>query len=125
LDTLLEGFWLSNNWRFNYGKTKLLSTMQVVDCEEPIMRPYCGPKNLKPALAYTPFKDLNNGFFFLVRLHDPLLVSMLMGRTQSDVIKDDQNTHFKMAKLQWWDLVKERSNLVCMKIVEMTSGIVI
>ncbi len=89
------------------------------------MRPYCGPKNLKPALAYTPFKDLNNGFFFLVRLHDPLLVSMLMGRTQSDVIKDDQNTHFKMAKLQWWDLVKERSNLVCMKIVEMTSGIVI
>jgi hypothetical protein len=48
-----------------------------------------------------------------------------MGRTQSDVIKDDQNIYFKMVKLQWWVPVKERSNLVCMKIVEMTSGIVI
>ncbi len=50
---------------FNYAKTKLLSTMQVVDWEDPIMHPYCGPNNLKRVLAYTPFKDLNNGFFFL------------------------------------------------------------
>jgi hypothetical protein len=55
------------------------------------MRPYCGPKNLKPTLAYTLFKDLNNGNFVLVRLHDPVLVSMLMGITQSDIIKDDEN----------------------------------
>jgi len=81
------------------------------------MRPYCGVKNLKHVPAYTSFKDLNNDFFFLVRLHDPLLVSMLMGRTQSDIIKDDQNIYFKMVRLQWWVLVKERSNLVRMKIV--------
>jgi hypothetical protein len=64
LDTILEGFWLSNNWMFKYAKTKLLSTMQVVDWEDPIMHPYCGLKNLKPAPAYTSFKDLNNDFFF-------------------------------------------------------------
>jgi hypothetical protein len=33
-----------------------------------------------------------------------------MGRTQSDVIKDDQNENFKMVRVQWWVLVKERSN---------------
>ncbi len=99
--------------------------MQVVDWEDPIMCPYCGPKNLKPILAYTLFKDFNNGSFVLVRSHDPFLVSMLMGRTQSDVMKDDQNEFFKMVRVQWWVPVKERSNLICMKIVEMTSGIVI
>jgi len=74
------------------------------------MCPYCGPRNLKPTLAYTPFRDLNNGNFVFVSSHDPLLDPMLMGRTQSDVIKDDQNENFKMVKVQWWVLVKERSN---------------
>lgn len=89
------------------------------------MRPYCGPKNLKPIPPYTLFKELNNGNFVLVRSHDPLLVSMLMGRTQSDVIKNDQNEYFKMVMVQWWVPMKERSKLVCMKIVEMISEIVI
>jgi hypothetical protein len=74
------------------------------------MRPYCEPKNLKLAPAYTLFKDLNNGNFVLVRSHDPLLVFMLTRRTQSDVIKDDQNENFKMVRVQWWVPVKERSN---------------
>jgi hypothetical protein len=46
-----------------------------------------------------------------VRLHDPLLVLVWLGRTQSDVVKDDQNEFFKMVRVQWWVLVKKRSNL--------------
>jgi hypothetical protein len=60
--------------------------MSIVDSEDPVIRPYCGPKNLKPAPTYTPFRDLNNGDFVLVKLHDPLLVPIWLGRTQSDVV---------------------------------------
>jgi hypothetical protein len=35
----------------------------------------------------------------LVRPHDPLLVLVWMGRTQCDVLKDDQNENFKMVKV--------------------------
>jgi hypothetical protein len=48
--------------------------MAIVDLEDLIIHPYCGPKNLKPTPTYTMFKIFNNGVFFLVRLHDPLLV---------------------------------------------------
>jgi hypothetical protein len=48
--------------------------MLVVDLEDPVIHPYCGPKNLKLAPTYTSFKDINNGDFVLVRPHDPLLV---------------------------------------------------
>ncbi len=52
---------------------------------------YCGPKNLKLTPTYTLFKDFNNGDFVLMRPHDPLLVLVWLGRTQNDVVKDDQN----------------------------------
>jgi hypothetical protein len=71
---------------------------------------YCGPKNLKPILAYIPFRDLNNRDFVLVRLHDLFLVLVWMGGTYSDVVKDDQNYLFKMVKVQWWVPMKKRSN---------------
>jgi hypothetical protein len=63
--TLLEGFWPSNNWRFNYERVELLSTNQVTDLEDPVMCPYYGPKNLKLALTYTPFRDFNMEILFL------------------------------------------------------------
>jgi hypothetical protein len=44
-----------------------------------------------------------------VRPHDPFLVPL--ERTQIDVVKDDQNKNFKMVRVQWWVLVKKRSNL--------------
>jgi hypothetical protein len=62
-------------------RVELSSTNQVVDLKNPIMRPYCGPKNLKPILAYTPFRDFNNGNFVFKRLHDPFLVLVWMGKT--------------------------------------------
>jgi hypothetical protein len=65
--------------------------MEVVDVEDPIMCPYCGPKNLKPSSAYTPFKDFNNGDFVLVKPYDLLLIPMWMGRPQCDVVKDEEN----------------------------------
>jgi hypothetical protein len=34
-----------------------------------------------------------------------------MGKTQSDVVKDDQNEFFKMVRVQWWVSVKKGSNL--------------
>jgi hypothetical protein len=63
--TLLEGFWPSNNWRFNYAKVELLSTNQVIDLEDLVMCPYYGPKNLTPAPTYTPFRELNMEILFL------------------------------------------------------------
>jgi len=38
-------------------------------------------QNLKIVLAYTPFKDLNNEDFIIMRLHDLILIHMWMGRT--------------------------------------------
>jgi hypothetical protein len=46
-----------------------------------------------------------------MRLHDPLLVPIWLGRTQSDVVKDDQNEFFKMVRAQWWVPMKKGSNL--------------
>jgi hypothetical protein len=54
---------------------------------------------LKSAPAYTLFKHFNNGDFIFMRLHDPLLVLVWLGKTQSDVVKDDQNEFFKMVKV--------------------------
>jgi hypothetical protein len=54
--------------------------MEVVDAKDPIMCPYCGPKNLKLSLACTLFKDFNNGDFVLVKFHDPLLVLCVDGK---------------------------------------------
>jgi hypothetical protein len=62
---------------------------------------------MKPLIAYMPFKDLNVGDFVLVRLHDLDLVPFWMGRVKGDVIKDEDNEYFKMAKVQWWVLVKK------------------
>ncbi len=108
---LLEGFWPSSNYKLDYARTKLPSTKLVVDSEDPIIHPYCGPKSLKLVFTYISFKDLNNGDFVLVRPHDPLLVTVWMGRTQSDVVKVDQNEFFKMVRVQWWNLMKKGSNL--------------
>jgi len=98
--TLLEGFWPCSSWKLNYAKVELPSRMPVVHSKDPLIFPYYGPKNLKLAPSYTPFRDLNNRDFVLVRLHDPFLVPIWLGKTQSDVIKDDQNESFKMMRVQ-------------------------
>ncbi len=125
---LLEGFWPSNNWNFNYVKASLSIRMDVVDLEDPIRVPYCGPKNMKPLTAYKPFRYINVGDFVLVRLHDLDLVLLWMGRMEGDVIKDEENEYFKMVRVQCWVLVKKRSNLdknIYMKIVGTRSENVI
>jgi len=51
-----------------------------------------------------------------------------MGRVEGDVIKDEENEYFKMAKVQWWVHVKKKSNLdeqIYKKIARMESGNVI
>jgi hypothetical protein len=57
-----------------------------------------GLKNLKHAPTYTSSKNLKNGNFVFMRPHDPIFILVQMGRTQSDVAKDDQNENFKMVK---------------------------
>jgi hypothetical protein len=44
--------------------------MDIVDLEDPIWIPYCGPKNMRPLTTYTTFWDLNVGDFVLVKSHD-------------------------------------------------------
>jgi hypothetical protein len=55
---LLEGFWPSSNWKCNYAKTSLSTVMDIVDPEDLIRIPYCGPKNTRPLITYMQFKDL-------------------------------------------------------------------
>jgi hypothetical protein len=81
-----------------------------VDLEDLVMHPYCGQNNLKLVLTYTLFKDFNNGDFVIMKLHDLLFVLAWMGRTQTDVIKDDQNENFNIMKVQRWVLMKEMPN---------------
>jgi hypothetical protein len=89
-----------------------LSTAIVgVDLEDPIQHPYCGPKNMRPSIAYTSFINLNDGDFVFVKLHDPSLFPIRMGRVQGDVVKDVENTFFKMVKVQWWVPMKKGRNL--------------
>ncbi len=106
----LEDFWPFSNWKLNYVKTKLSSIMSVGDSKDLVIRPYCGPKNLKLVPTYTPFRILNNGDFILVKLHDPFLILIWLG-TQSDVFKDDPNEFFIMVRVEWWVLMKKGSNL--------------
>jgi hypothetical protein len=78
--TLLEGLWPSSNWRSNYAKASLSTMMDIVDPKYLIWVLYCGPKNMKPLTTYTPFIDFNVGNFAFVRLHDPNLVPLWMGK---------------------------------------------
>jgi hypothetical protein len=113
----------------NYARIELPSTTPIIASKDPIIHPYCELKNFKLVLTYTLSKDFNNGDFVLVRLHDPLIVPIWLGRKQNDVVKDDQNDFFKMVMVQWWVLGKQWSNLeeghLYMDIVGMASGNVI
>jgi hypothetical protein len=73
--TFLEGFWPSNNYKLNYAKVELPSTKpKLLIWKTQSFVLYCGPKNLKLIPAYTPFIDLNNENFVLVKPHDPFLI---------------------------------------------------
>jgi len=65
------------------------------------------------------FRDINNGDFVLVKLHDLFLVLIWLGRTQNDVVKDNQNELFKMLKMQWWVLMKKGSSLDERRLYEL------
>jgi hypothetical protein len=54
---------------------------------------------LKIILAYTPFRDLNNEIFVLVKPHDPFLIHVQIRKTHIDVVKDHQNEFFKMVRV--------------------------
>jgi len=82
-----------------------------VDLKDTIQCPYCGPKNMRPSTMYTLFRNLNGEDFVLVRPHDPSLVLVWMGRTQCDVVKDEESAFFKMVKVQWWVLMKKGANM--------------
>jgi len=71
-----------------------------VDPEDPIQCLYCGPKNMRPSTTYTLFRHLNDEDFVLVKPYDPGLVPIWIGRTQCDVVKDEESTFFKMVKVQ-------------------------
>ncbi len=72
--TLLEGFWPLSNWKSNHARVSLSTMMDVVDPEDSFSVSYCGPKNMRPLTAYTPFKNFNVGNFMFMRPHDPDLV---------------------------------------------------
>ncbi len=107
-------YWIkvpSSNWKSKYSKALLSIVVLNVDPKTLIQHPYYGPKNMWPSLVCTLFRDLNDGDFVLVRLHDPSLVPILMWIAQGDFVKDEESAFFKMVKVQWWVLVKKGINL--------------
>jgi hypothetical protein len=66
---------------------------------------------MTPLTPYIPFEHVNVGDFVLMRLHDPNLVPMWMGRAQCDIVKDEESDFFKCVKVQWWVLMNKGSNL--------------
>jgi len=65
---LLEGFWLSNNWKINY-ECASIRTVVDVDPKDLVILPYYEPKSLHLSLStptYTPFCDLFARNFVLV-----------------------------------------------------------
>jgi hypothetical protein len=62
---------------------------------------------MRPLTTYTPFKDLDAGYFVLVKLSDHDLVPLWMGRVEVDVIKYEESEYFKMVRFQWWVLLKK------------------
>jgi hypothetical protein len=53
-----------------------------------------GQRTRKPLSVYTPFKDFNVGDFVFMKLHDPDLVPLWMGRAKGDVIKNEKSEYF-------------------------------
>jgi hypothetical protein len=45
--------------------------------------------------------------FVLVRLVDPKLYLVWMGRAKSEVVKNEQFDNFRHVHIQWWVLVKK------------------
>jgi hypothetical protein len=76
-----------------------LITIVDADPKDPIQHLYCGLKNMKPSTTCTPFRNLNDGDFVFVKPHDLNLVLVWMGKTQSDVMKDEESAFFKMVKV--------------------------
>ncbi len=101
---LLEDFWPFNNWRTNYEHGSIPIVVDV-DPEDPIILPYCDPKNMHPSLstiAYTPFHDLFVGNLIFVWHVDLTVYPMWMGRAESDVVRDQENENYKNVYVQWW-----------------------
>jgi hypothetical protein len=67
---LLEGFWPSNNWKSNYSRASLSTTIVGIDPKDPIQHFYCGPKKMRPSTVYTLVRNLNDGDFVFIRPHD-------------------------------------------------------
>jgi hypothetical protein len=53
---LLEGFWLSSNWRANYEHTSIRIIVDV-DLEDLVILPYYGPRSLRPSLSIVTYTD--------------------------------------------------------------------
>jgi hypothetical protein len=65
---------------------------------------------MSPSTMYTLFRILNGEDFVFVKPHDPGLVPIWMGKTQCDVVKDEESAFFEMVKVQWWVLMKKGAN---------------
>jgi len=91
---LSKGFWLTSNWKINHVRFFIPSIPIFDDIENPIILPYCGPKNMKMSsntTTYTPFRD-----FFLAHPSKSKMYLVCMGRAHSDVVKDVNDEHYRM-----------------------------
>jgi hypothetical protein len=66
---------------------------------------------MRPLTTYTSFKNFNDGDFVSMKLHDPNLVFIWMGRAQVDVVKAKKVEFFKMVRIEWWVFMKKGVNL--------------
>jgi hypothetical protein len=96
---LLKGFWPTSNWKINHVRFSIPFVPIFDDIENPVILPYCGPKNMKVSLSTTtntPFRDLHEKDFFLAHPSKPKMCPIWMGRTRRDVVKDANAKHYRM-----------------------------
>jgi len=110
--TLLEGFWLTSNWKFDHVRFFIPFVPIFDDMEDLVIPLYYGPKNMKLSLStttYNPFKDLHERDYLLACPSKPKVYLVWMGRTHSDVVKDANDEHYQMVHVQWWVPFKKRA----------------
>ncbi len=57
--------------------------------------------------AYILFQDLGLGDFVLVKLANPKLYHVWMGKAESEVMKDENCKKFRHLHIQWWVPLKK------------------
>lgn len=101
--TLLEGFWPSTDWRRLQPTATLLITGGDVTPEDEEPEAYCGPKNERPKEPLNPWRDIDKGWWVILRSPEPDIYPIWLGRAITSVCREVGHENFGKFLLQYWE----------------------